>query len=1244
MKRLSFQMRFHLLVYLILAALLTFSCALPSLPTQQPQATPTVPQQEPLPPVLAEVSPLGGSQLGPDQPITFYFSQSMDRASVEAALFGLPSGSRAWADDSTLTFTPDPSYETDAEITVAILTSAKAANGMHFAAPVTLTYQTSSLLRPINFLPTPASQDIDPKAAVAVTFNQPVVPLGTVPSTPARSALPGRASSGQALPEGFTLDPPVMGHGEWLSTSTYVFYPEPGLAGGETYTANLNTDLVSTSGAELDLTGSSIAWSFETALPRLVSVEPSDEQTLALDPTFKLTFNQAMDPLSLENGFVLLGDGIPIAGESEWNEDNTEMTFKPDEQLERSLTYTVSITKDAKAASGTPIALEQQYQYFTYGDFSVQGSEPANEGTKAEQGSVRVFFTTPPKNVDDLEDYISLSPKLSNQGLYLDGSTLNISGFYLPENEYTLTISPDLVDQWDQPLGDEFELTFRTPPAAPSLNVAYWGNVYFVRPDEPVLHANATNIQRADVSVAPLTLSDFQLLTGPDGYEALQTFAPQNPSTYSQIYRLEPSRSEPITLPLADDELAPGFYYVQANSPQLNQGVGRTDFNISARAGGSSANTYLIVASNLNLTFKMGATDALLWVTDLRTNEPVSAPFTIYGSDGVTVVNAQTDESGLWHGGFSPQDNPGQTFTVVMSEPGEEDFGVAQTSWNSGVGPWEFGISSNPQPPEPEIYLYTDRPIYRPGQTVYFRGVARQAFNGRYTLPEFSSVTLELRDNNGRSLQTLDLPLSPYGTFHGEYQLSDEVQPGYYSLNNDDMRAYLSFIVAEYRKPEIELNVAFGKEQVKAGEQIRAEAAAQYYFGSPAGDVDVQWTLYEQSTYFSLPGYQTGVIDENWLVPSWARDGNFGRTLGNGTTRTNPDGTLSLDLPDIPASDAPQTLTLELTAQDESGFPVSARAETTINPADFYIGLRPDQWVGQSGNPIGFDVFTADWETNASPSKALQAEFNQVEWARKDPAPEDPFGIPSYEPVYTLVGSSNLSTGADGKARLSFTPEEPGTYMLDVSGSGAHTQILLWVAGGENAAWPNLVNNQVKLTADQEKYQPGQTASIFVPNPFGERVQALLTVERGKVMSAEVLTLGATGSTYSLDLTDEHAPNVYVAAMLLGPDNQFRQGYVTVEVEPTAEELQVELTAEPEVNEPRGEMTLQLRVTDSAGEPVAGEFSLSVVDKAVLALADPNSPDILPAFYGKQSLGVSTGSSLAVYSGRFVLQPAGRGG
>ncbi|HLF73880.1 MAG TPA: alpha-2-macroglobulin family protein, partial [Anaerolineales bacterium] len=311
-----------------------------------------------------------------------------------------------------------------------------------------------------------------------------------------------------------------------------------------------------------------------------------------------------------------------------------------------------------------------------------------------------------------------------------------------------------------------------------------------------------------------------------------------------------------------------------------------------------------------------------------------------------------------------------------------------------------------------------------------------------------------------------------------------------------------------------------------------------------------------------------------------------------------------------------------------------------VHPADFYIGVRPDQWIGRADTPLGFEVYTADWAQNPSGDHRLSAEFKQVRWEKET----DQAGFPTYTPIYTPVSSSNLVTGSDGKARLLFTPPSAGTYMLDVSGGGTRTQALVWVGGAETAAWPDLPNQRFEITADRDSYKAGDTAKIFIPNPFITSSLALVTVERGLVSKAEVINLSGSGREYSFPLTEEDAPNVYVSVTVLGQGNDFRHGLVDIPVAPDAQALNVQVTLNPEEAGPRDNVTFDVLVTDHQGQPVEGEFSLSVVDLAALALADPNAEDILPAFYSNQPLGIETGLSLAAYSGRDAIEPGGMGG
>lgn len=1197
---------------LLLMTLVISSCSgapkIPGLISSTPTAPASltaVPQV--FPPALVETDPPLNTVIGHRSPITFFFNQPMNKPSVESALNGLPEGTFTWNDEATLVFTPIQPYQPDTKLNIEIANSIQSATGFGIQEPIQISFTVADYLRATNFLPKAEARDVEVDAAIVASFNQPVVPLGAEASV---------------QPSAFSIQPSVSGRGEWLNTSTYIFYPEPSMLGGTEYTVNLNQDLKTVTG--VGLAGSNgNSWKFVTSRPRVVTLEPASDQLIPLDAKIKLTFNQSMDKESVLSNFRLSGTEGNVDGTFVWNDDATELTFTPAQMLARNIGYVLNLGAAAKSQGGMTLGLDYGTVLRTYDNFAVIKTDPNPWAT--------LFTFNSPLAVGDYKKLVTVTPAVDNFDVNLsDDLNLYVYGNFIPGNRYVIELSAQIKDRWGQPLGDPFVLDYQTPPLPASLNLnLYASGATFVRPDEPVLYANVVNVETADVTVAPLSLVDFFPLQ--NSYENQQAYVPTGPTTYSQSFDLPPNQSQEVKLNLTqgNNQLPTGLYYVNLSSPQIQS---------------NSRIVYFVASSQVNLTLKLGATEAFIWAVDLPSQTPVAnASVTLYDDAGNILGSGTTDSKGLWKGAVGAHDQYSAVY-AILGQAGEEDFALAINNWGMGIRAWDFGYSQNVQAPRTEIYMYTDRPIYRPGQTVYFRGVARQAFNGRYELPAISTIPINLRDANGNQLNTFNLQLTPFGTFHGEYKLSDGAVPGYYLFENNNFELYFNFQVAEYRKPEINLTLALSSKEIKLGVAAKAVVNAHYFFDAPAGNVNVKWSLYAKPDHFYLPNYETGLIDTPWLdvfrFPTGFDSSYFGDLVEEGTGQTTPEGTLSIDLPAIPKKEAGQIVTLEVTAQDESGLPVSARNELRVHPADFYIGLRPDQWIGRADATVQFEVYTVDWAQNPSGDKKLFAEFKQVRWEKET----DQAGYPTYTPVYTPVSSSNLATGSDGKARLSFIPPTAGTYMLDVSGSGAHSQTLIWVGGEGTAAWPDLPNQRIELKADRDTYRAGDTAKVFIPNPFITNSLALVAVERGVVSKAEVIPLSGSGREYALLLTEDDAPNVYVSVTVLGQGNDFRQGLVNIPVTPDAQELNVRVFSNPAEAGPRDKVTLDVLVTDNQGQPVEGEFSLSVVDQAVLALADPNAEDILPAFYNNQPLGIETGLSLAAYGGRNALQPGGLGG
>ncbi|GAB4464206.1 MAG: hypothetical protein Kow0070_25690 [Anaerolineales bacterium] len=1193
---------------LLLISLLLTSCnGAPTLPKLTAPATPTSEASSPVPtqtypPALIETDPPAGAVLGHLSPITFYFNQPMNRASLESAISGLPDGVFTWSDDATLLFTPSQPYPPDTRLTVEIASTIQSASGFGALASQSITFTVADHLRPVNLLPKPNATDVNVNAAIAVSFNQPVAPLGAETSS---------------LPPAFVITPAVQGRGEWINTSTYIFHPQTALLGGTEYTVSVNGDLETGSGVGLDRTVVN-AWKFVTARPRVVTLTPSPDDFIPPDARLELTFNQPMDRQSVQANFSLSGPGGAVNGTFAWQDDGAGVAFIPQSPLTRGTAYTLRLNAAAKSQSGVTLGSDYTASLRTYDTFAVRTTETSVSGIN--------FRFTAPLAQTDYARLVSISPAVEDLSVNYDDTTLYLYGLK-PGTTYLIELSAQIGDLWGQTLGSPYRIEVQTPSLTPTLYVIPFSSTLFVRPEEPLLAARAVNIQSADVTVAPLTVQEYFALQS--SFDLQQTYTPNNPASFSQTLSLPPNLQSDVKLRLAEanNQLPPGLYYVNIASPQIQTKSRLTEF---------------VASSQVNLTFKLGATEALVWAVDLPSQTPVAgAAVTLYDEAGNVLTSGITDANGLWQGVITPV--TGQVY-AMLAAPGDPNFALAANTWNSGLHAWDFGYPQSVQPPHTQIYLYTDRPIYRPGQTVYYRGIVREAFDGRYELPAVASIPILLTDAQGTQLASINAQLSPYGTFSGQFELSQEAVPGNYTFQNNALGFYFNFQVAEYRKPEIDLNVAFLNDQVQQGGSAEADVTARYFFDAPAGNVNVRWSLYSKPAFFHLPGYQTGLIDFDWLdvfrLPGGSDSRFFGELLKDGSAQTSPSGTLAISLTSLPKADSPRLLTLEVTAADESGLPVSARTELTLHPADFYIGVRPDRWVGAAKSEMGFELYTVDWERNPAGNKPLAAEFKQVRWEQS----LDETGYPKYTPVYTTVASVNPATGADGKARIAFTPPAAGTYLLEVSGGTARTQVLVWVGGEGASAWPDLPNQRLELTADKDSYKPGETATVFIPNPFPVNALALVTVERGRISKAAVIPISGSGVEYPLPLTEEDAPNVYVSVTLLGQGNDFRHGLVNLPVAPEAKALKVQLFANPPEAGPRDQVTFDVVVTDHQDQPVQGEFSLSVVDLATLKLADSNVEDILPAFYGNQPLGVETALSLAAYGGRNFIEAGGLGG
>jgi hypothetical protein len=319
---------------------------------------------------------------------------------------------------------------------------------------------------------------------------------------------------------------------------------------------------------------------------------------------------------------------------------------------------------------------------------------------------------------------------------------------------------------------------------------------------------------------------------------------------------------------------------------------------------------------------------------------------------------------------------------------------------------------------------------------------------------------------------------------------------------------------------------------------------------------------------------------------------------------------------------------------------ISGRDQVILHKGDYYIGLSPRKmWPTPVRKP------PLIWWLLIGPGKRLpDKEVQRADYplrVGKHLCPGNQRRLLEFGAKITeTVDASPSPPTCRAKAVARFTPPKGGSvtrlwrsgcrhnlYQRTRGGeSPIRSSIFIWVAGEDDVSG-GAKTRPLTLISDKAEYAPGETAEILIPSPFSGEHKALVTVERGRIISRKLSISPAAATMYRLPLTEQYAPNIYVSVVLVqgreGPtkDNaprlaDYKVGLLPIDVSPIAQTTQHHPDPAPEQAQPGENVTYNLQVTDVNNQPVAAEFSLDLVDKAVLSLQPRPADAIVQAFYG----------------------------
>ncbi|HLJ65647.1 MAG TPA: MG2 domain-containing protein, partial [Stellaceae bacterium] len=627
-----------------------------------------------------------------------------------------------------------------------------------------------------------------------------------------------------------------------------------------------------------------------------------------------------------------------------------------------------------------------------------------------------------------------------------------------------------------------------------------------------------------------------------------------------------------------------------------NPGLNENDIE---RFDYSTLVTHWVVSTDIGLTALSGADGLHIVVRSLSTAEPLTGiKLELLSAGEDRLGEALSDANGQvqFAAGLTRGRNAARPGTILAyGQAG--DFAVLDLN-RAAVDLSDRGDDGRKAVSGPEAFLYTDRGIYRPGETIETMALLRDSLGVSL---DNQPLTLVLRRPDGVEVKRFNLAPQTQGGFHQGVTLSRTAPFGNWTIvafidPAGEPVGRVAFTVQDFVPETLKVGLTSDAAFVVPGEKIAASLEGQYLYGAPAAGLTGDGEIFYEPDSDPIPaakGYSFGLVDDKY--------DNAVEKIEIEAADEKGHVSLSPVLKPLAPTSLPLKVTVRAGLFDPSGRYVSDKIELPVRRQKLLIGLKPlftDERV-EEGTKAGFELRAFDETGKAVAADkihwSLVRENRVYDWVATEGQPRWHYHI-----VDDTVGSGVVAVTDAAAAELS-QPVEWGSYRLVVNDpdTGAATSLRFY-AGWARSDDAGKTPDQAQIAADKPLYAAGDMVRLHLTAPFAGKAQ--LTLANDRVFETRAIELPKEGTTIEVKASAEWGNGAYALLEAYRPLKSGRArdpvravGLAWIGLDPSPRTLTVTLDAPDHVT-PRQKVEIPVKIEGAkAGEPT--QLTLAAVDE-----------------------------------------------